>query len=70
MRWHQQPGTADRRIGTDDNGRQVGWVALTVGPGAAYRYWFAWRPDGSPEGVTVGEFTTAEDAMRAVEASL
>jgi hypothetical protein len=70
MEWHQQPGTADRWIAVDGEGRQVGWVALTVGPGAAYRYSFAWKPDGSSVGLTVGEFATAEDAMQAVEASL
>jgi hypothetical protein len=31
------------------------------------RYWFAWTRDGSPEGVTVGEFATAQQAMVAVD---
>lgn len=67
MGWHQQPGTVDRWIATDDEGRQVGWVALTVGPGAAYRYWVRVEAGRVTRRGDGREFPNAEEAMRAIE---
>jgi hypothetical protein len=64
LRWEQR--SSGRWLGFDGDGRQVGFVAETVTAGGDRRYWLAWRSDGTPDGVTVGEFTTAEAAMAAV----
>jgi hypothetical protein len=58
-RWH----------GSDDDGEQVGHVGLSVTGGGAERWWYGWRRDGTPQGVDVGRFATAEEAMAAVGAS-
>jgi hypothetical protein len=54
-------------VGTDDDGRTVGVVAFTVWAGGGQSAWVAWRSDGTPEGVRVGEFESAEAAMVATD---
>ena len=58
-----------RWLGSDDDGQQVGHVGLTVTAGGAQRSWHGWRSDGTPDGIDVGRFTTAEEAMAAVDAA-
>jgi hypothetical protein len=58
-RWH----------GTDDDGRQVGHVGLTVTGGGAERSWHGWRRDGTATGIDVGNYDSAEAAMAAVDAA-
>jgi hypothetical protein len=59
----------DRWIGFDDDGHQVGHVAEVVTAGGERRYWHGWRRDGTPTGIDVGSFDTAEAAMAAVDAA-
>jgi hypothetical protein len=59
--------TTRRWLGTDDDGKQVGHVGLVVWDGGAGRAWHGWRCDGTPIGVDVGHFGTAEEAMAAVD---
>jgi hypothetical protein len=59
--------TTNRFVGTDDDGRPVGYVSLTVTEGGANRWWFAWRNNGTADGITVGQFCTAEEAMVATD---
>lgn len=63
--WRQRSTT--RWHGTDDDGQQIGHVGLTVTAGGALRSWHGWRRDGTPNGVDVGNFPTAEQAMAAVD---
>jgi hypothetical protein len=65
LRWVRQ--WLGQWVGHDEAGAQVALVAETVSEGGQRRYWFAWRQDGSPQGVTVGQFPTAEEAMAAVD---
>jgi hypothetical protein len=60
-------GSTNRWLGTDDDGQQVGHVGLTVTAGGAETWWRGWRRDGSPKGISVGRFATAEEAMAAVD---
>jgi hypothetical protein len=59
----------NRFVGVDDHGQDVGQVGLVVSDGGAQRYWHGWRRDGSPMGIDVGGFATAEEAMAAVDAA-
>jgi hypothetical protein len=65
--WRQR--STNRWLGTDDEGRQVGHVGLTVTAGGARRHWHGWRRDGTPDGIDVGQFASAEEAMAAVDAA-
>jgi hypothetical protein len=47
----------------------VAHVELTVTGGGAERSWHGWRRDGTPNGVDVGQFATADEAMAAVDAA-
>ncbi|HZM39122.1 MAG TPA: hypothetical protein VFB94_08400 [Acidimicrobiales bacterium] len=60
-------GMANRWLGTDDDGQQVGHVGLVVTGGGIHRYWHGWRRDGSPTGIDVGHFDSPEEAMAAVD---
>jgi hypothetical protein len=57
----------DRWHGTDEHGQQVGHVGLSVTDGGARQVWHGWRRDGTPTGIDVGSFDTAEAAMAAVD---
>jgi hypothetical protein len=65
--WRQR--STNRWLGTDDEGRQVGHVGLTVTAGGARRHCHGWRRDGTPDGIDVGQFASAEEAMAAVDAA-
>jgi hypothetical protein len=66
LTWRQGQ-TTNRWLGTDDDGQQVGHVGLTVSEGGQRHTWHGWRRDGSPTGIDVGQFPTAEEAMTAVD---
>ena len=65
MRWEER--STSGWWGYDEAGMFVAAVGLTVTAGGERRYWLAWRRDGTPDGVVVGRFDTAEEAMEAVE---
>lgn len=65
--WRQQ--SMGRWRGSDDHGQEVGHVGLTISYGGGQRSWHGWRRDGTPEGIEVGEFDSAEAAMAAVDES-
>ncbi len=65
LTWRQ--GSTNRWLGTDDEGQQVGHVGLSVTGGGAHHAWHGWRRDGTPEGIDVGTFPSAEAAMAAVD---
>jgi hypothetical protein len=65
LTWRQR--STSRWHGTDDDGQQVGHVGLSVTDGGAQRSWHGWRRDGTPNGIDVGHFDTAEAAMAAVD---
>ena len=62
-----RPRSSSRWIGTDDRGQQVGAVGLAVSQGGAESSWLGWRFDGTPTGIDLGRFATAEAAMAAVD---
>jgi len=64
LRWEQR--SLDRWIGFEGE-RQLGYVGQVVSHGGARHYWLAWRQYGSAQGVVVGRFDTAEEAMWAVD---
>jgi hypothetical protein len=51
----------------DDDGHEVGHVAHVVTAGGEHHYWHGWRRDGTPTGVDLGAFPTAERGMVAVD---
>jgi hypothetical protein len=63
--WRQR--SQDRWLGFDNDGREVGHVALVVTAGGEHRYWHGWRRDDTPTGIDLGAFPTAEQAMVAVD---
>jgi hypothetical protein len=67
LAWRQRSMT--RWHGTEEEGRQVGHVGLKVTGGGAERSWHGWRRGGTPEGIDVGNFSTAEAAIAAVDAA-
>ena len=67
LTWRQR--STDRWLGTDEQGQQVGHVGLSVTGGGAQWSWLGWRRDGTPDGISVGRFSTAEEAMAAVDAA-
>lgn len=68
LRWAPRRGS--RWIGYDNDMRQVGFVAEVVTAGEERHYWMAWLNDGTPEGVSVGEFASAHEAMTAVDSGV
>jgi hypothetical protein len=54
-----------RWVGTNDAGQAVGYVGEIVTGGGTEHHWHAWLNDGTPGGVEVGEFASAEAAMAA-----
>ena len=58
--------STNRWVGTDDDGQQIGHVGLVVSQGGAKRSWHGWRRDGTPAGIDVRHFATAEAAMAVV----
>jgi hypothetical protein len=59
--------STQRWRGVDDDGKHIGHVGLVVWGGAANSAWHGWRYDGSPNGIDLGNFDTAEQAMAAVD---
>jgi hypothetical protein len=59
--------STQRWRGADEAGQEIGHVGLVVWGGGTGRAWHGWRYDGSPDGIDLGHFDTAEQAMAAVD---
>jgi hypothetical protein len=63
-----RPTSTQRWLGADDEGQQIGHVGLVVSEAGANHAWHGWRNNGTPTGIDLGTFPTAEEAMVAVDA--
>jgi len=61
--------STQRWLGSDDNGKQIGHVGLVVSQGGTKHAWHGWRNNGTATGIDLGKFSTAEEAMVAVDAA-
>ncbi|HET6948836.1 MAG TPA: hypothetical protein VFI47_00570 [Acidimicrobiales bacterium] len=65
LTWRQT--STNSWVGTDEQGEPVGHVGLAVSEGGARHEWRGWRRDGTPTGIDVGHFASAEAAMATVD---